>query len=84
MNYQLDNLNLCTKIAIFRGVKTLTEKLTNVPELVRDIIPMEADNVKYDIRLDEYYYYNQGFSYTFKITFDDFGELKEFSIKKTN
>ncbi|HHR6136541.1 TPA: hypothetical protein ACS72F_000381 [Providencia alcalifaciens] len=84
MNYQLDTLNLRTKIAIFRGITALSEKLENVPELVRDIMPMEADAVEYNIRLDEYSYYNRGFSYIFKIKFDDFGELNEFSITKTN
>ncbi|MEZ2893530.1 hypothetical protein [Providencia rettgeri] len=84
MIYQLDNLDLRTKIAIFRGITALTEKLENAPELVREVMPMEANAVEYNTRLDEYYYYTQGIGYTFKITFDDFGELNEFSITKTN
>ncbi|SUC18458.1 Uncharacterised protein [Proteus vulgaris] len=82
MNYQLRNLNLYTRIAVFRGLMTQDDKLNYMRQLVEDILPVQGFPVVFGEDLDCYRYINGDNNYFFKLTFDECGNIEEFSIKQ--
>ncbi|MEX6324766.1 hypothetical protein AB6F65_07735 [Providencia hangzhouensis] len=81
MNNQLNNLNLRTKIALFREITSEEARLEYIPELLEDILYVEDGFVEYCPESNDYKFFTCDGHYFLKIIFDDYGDLEEFSIK---
>lgn len=81
MNNQLNNLNLRTKIALFREISSEEARLEYIPELLEDILYVEDGFVEYCPESNDYKFFTCDGHYFLKLIFDDYGDLEEFSIK---